>query len=213
MCGGWCVLVHDFFFLLCPQLPLLKFEMSMFGHLMVRKLLRKWEFLFDKKSFFYVKLYSIWRFDTFIFLLLRYSHFDCFSKNKEIILNSNQKLFWNSFDQNFFNSYRQALFVFSSVSLWWHLKKSYIRNILRKRISSTGELRASSHRCHIRHDRTTATQFCKHLPKLCFFLTVPCDYKRVVKYFKSKYLPDPQCVHDTRSFKSVYSNSGEIKIA
>ena len=46
-----------------------------------------------------------------------------------------------------------------------------------------------------------------------FFLTVPCDYKRLVKYFKSKYLPDPQCVHDTRSFKSVYSNSGEIKIA
>ena len=165
-----------FFFLLCPQLPLLKLEMSMFGHLMVRKLLRKWEFLFDKNLFFFhVKLvrnnllYSIWRFDTFIFLLLRYSYFDCFSKNKEIILNSNQKLFWNSFDQKIFNSYRQALFVFSSVSLWWHLKKSYIRNILRKGISSTGELRASSHRCHIRHDRTTATQFCKHLPKLCFF--------------------------------------------
>ena len=140
------------------------------------KIIKKMRISFWQKSlFFHVKLvrnnllYFIWRFDTFIFLLLRYSYFDCFSKNKEIILNSNQKLFWNSFDQNIFNSYRQALFVFSSVSLWWHLKKSYIRNILLQGISSTGELRASSHRCHIRHGRTTATQFCKHLPKLCFF--------------------------------------------
>ena len=198
MCGGWYVRVYGFFFPFMPATAPFKTWNVYVWASNGTKIIKKMRISFWQKShFFHVKLvrnnllYSIWRFDTFIFLLLRYSYFDCFSKNKEIILNSNQKLFWNSFDQKIFNSYRQALFVFSSVSLWWHLKKSYIRNILLQGISSTGELRASSHRCHIRHGRTTATQFCKHLPKLCFFLTVPCDYKRLVKYFKSKYLPDP----------------------
>ena len=59
------------------------------------KIFKKMRIFFCQKSgfFFHVKLvrnnllYSLWRFD--ILLLLIYLHFDCFSKNKEIILNDN----------------------------------------------------------------------------------------------------------------------------